>query len=56
MRASALRTVLAGICGGFAMNIAMLLTFRFIGFGWKGKAFPFRVYRLEVNSKLNRII
>lgn len=28
------RTVLAGIAGGMAMNIAMLLTFRLIGFGW----------------------
>ena len=37
MKPSALRTVLAGIGGGFAMNLAMLLTFRFLGFGWKGK-------------------
>jgi hypothetical protein len=31
------RTVLAGIGGGFAMNLAMLLTFRLMGFGWSGK-------------------
>lgn len=37
MKPSALRTVLAGIGGGFAMNLAMLLTFRFLGFGWRGK-------------------
>jgi hypothetical protein len=28
------RTVLAGVAGGMAMSIAMLLTFRLIGFGW----------------------
>jgi hypothetical protein len=27
---------LAGIAGGLAMNGAMLLTFRLIGFGWNG--------------------
>lgn len=27
------RTLLAGVAGGFAMNVAMLLTFRLIGFG-----------------------
>jgi hypothetical protein len=37
MKPSSLRTVLAGIGGGFAMNLAMLLTFRLIGFGWRGK-------------------
>jgi hypothetical protein len=37
MKSSSLRTVLAGISGGFAMNLAMLLTFRLIGFGWSGK-------------------
>lgn len=31
-----LRTLLAGIAGGLAMNLAMLLTFRGIGFGWNG--------------------
>jgi hypothetical protein len=36
MRPSFLRTVLAGISGGFAMNLAMLFTFRLIGFGWRG--------------------
>lgn len=37
MKPSFLRTVLAGISGGLGMNLAMLFTFRFIGFGWKGK-------------------
>jgi hypothetical protein len=27
---------MAGVAGGIAMNLAMLLTFRLIGFGWKG--------------------
>ncbi len=39
MTPSFLRTVLAGIGGGFAMNLVMLLTFRLIGFGWNGKGF-----------------
>lgn len=30
------RTILAGIAGGLAMNITMLLTFRLLGFGWNG--------------------
>jgi len=30
------RTILAGIDRGLAMNIAMLLTFRLLGFGWSG--------------------
>ena len=29
-----MRTLLAGMAGGMAMNLAMLLTFRTIGFGW----------------------
>jgi len=33
MKASHLRTLLAGVAGGVAMNVAMLLTFRFLGFG-----------------------
>ncbi len=37
MRPSFLRTVFAGVGGGFAMNLVMLLTFRLIGFGWRGK-------------------
>jgi len=37
MKPSTSKTVLSGICGGFAMNLAMLLTFRLIGFGWRGK-------------------
>lgn len=36
MKASHGKTVLAGVAGGFAMNLAMLLTFRFIGFGARG--------------------
>ena len=30
------RTLLAGVAGGFAMNVAMMLTFRLIGFGIDG--------------------
>ena len=37
MKQSHARTVLAGIAGGFAMNLVMLLTFRFIGFGASGE-------------------
>jgi hypothetical protein len=36
MKASVLRTCLAGVFGGFTLNIAMLLTFRLLGFGWQG--------------------
>jgi hypothetical protein len=36
MKQSHVRTVIAGVAGGIAMNLAMLLTFRLIGFGWKG--------------------
>ncbi len=36
MKESHLRTVIAGVAGGIAMNLAMLFTFRLIGFGWKG--------------------
>jgi hypothetical protein len=36
MKPSNMRTVLAGIAGGMAMNITMLLTFRLMGFGWDG--------------------
>lgn len=36
MMASTERTVLAGLSGGTALNLSMLLTFRFIGFGWEG--------------------
>ena len=35
-QASLGRTLLAGLAGGMAFNIAMLLTFRLIGFGWNG--------------------
>lgn len=31
-----LRTILAGLAGGMTLNIAMLLTFRLLGFGWNG--------------------
>ena len=31
------RTVMAGIAGGIAINVVMLLTFRLIGFGWDGR-------------------
>src|SRR5512147_2133053 len=31
-----MRAVLAGLAGGITMNLAMLLTFRAIGFGWQG--------------------
>jgi hypothetical protein len=36
MNHSATRTLLAGLAGGAAMNMAMLLTFRLLGFGWNG--------------------
>jgi hypothetical protein len=36
MNASTIRTVLAGLAAGMAMNAAMLLTFRLLGFGWDG--------------------
>lgn len=36
MTTSTPRTILAGVAGGLAMNIAMLLTFRALGFGWNG--------------------
>lgn len=31
-----MRTIVAGLAGGMAMNLVMLLTFRVIGFGWNG--------------------
>lgn len=36
MASSNIRTVTAGLAGGLALNIAMFLTFRLIGFGWNG--------------------
>ena len=30
------RTIIAGLAGGLAMNMTMLLTFRLLGFGWNG--------------------
>jgi hypothetical protein len=38
-KASLLRTLLAGLAGGLALNLMMLLTFRLIGFGWNGDGF-----------------
>lgn len=35
-KTSIFKTLLAGLAGGFALNIIMLLTFRLIGFGWNG--------------------
>jgi hypothetical protein len=37
MRPSNFRIILAGIAGGLAMNVTMLLTFRLLGFGWNGE-------------------
>jgi hypothetical protein len=31
-----MRTTVAGLAGGLAMNLVMLFTFRMIGFGWNG--------------------
>lgn len=36
MKNPILRTIVAGLAGGLALNVAMLLTFRLIGFGWNG--------------------
>lgn len=36
MKPAHTRTILAGLAGGMAMNVTMLLTFRLIGFGWNG--------------------
>lgn len=36
MRPTNGRVVLAGLLGGMAMNLVMLLTFRLLGFGWHG--------------------
>lgn len=30
------RTLIAGLAGGVALNLVMVLTFRLMGFGWKG--------------------
>lgn len=30
------KTIVAGLAGGMALNVAMLLTFRLVGFGWNG--------------------
>lgn len=34
---SVARTLIAGSAGGVALNLAMLLTFRALGFGWSGQ-------------------
>ena len=34
MKQSHVRTVIAGVAGGIAMNLAMLLTFRQLDFGY----------------------
>ena len=36
MKNSIARTVTAGVAGGLVLNLATLLTFRLIGFGWQG--------------------
>jgi hypothetical protein len=36
VKPSTIRTALAGVAGGAAMNITMLLTFSLLGFGWTG--------------------
>lgn len=36
MRQPIVRTLIAGVAGGLALNLAMLLTFRLVGFGWNG--------------------
>ena len=36
MKPSNVRTIFAGVSGGFAMSVVMLLTFRLIGFGVNG--------------------
>jgi len=36
MKGSHVRTVIAGVAGGIAMNLTMLITFRLIVFGWEG--------------------
>ncbi len=36
MSKSVSRTLIAGLTGGMAMNLSMLLTFRLLGFGWRG--------------------
>lgn len=37
MRHSVHKIILAGLAGGVALNLAMLLTFRMLGFGWNGE-------------------
>ena len=51
MSASHKRIILAGIAGGMAMNITMLLTFRLLGFGWNGGGIL-----LEASSQSEKLI
>lgn len=37
MKHSVHKIILAGLAGGVALNLAMLLTFRMLGFGWNGE-------------------
>ena len=37
MKKSVSRMLFAGLAGGMALNLVMLLTFRMLGFGWDGK-------------------
>lgn len=37
MKESTGKIILAGLAGGAVLNLAMLLTFRLIGFGWNGR-------------------
>lgn len=36
MKRKAVKIILAGLAGGIALNLTMLLTFRLLGFGWNG--------------------
>lgn len=36
MKNALAKTLLAGLAGGLTLNCVMVLTFRFIGFGWHG--------------------
>ncbi len=36
MKTSIFKTLIAGLAGGAALNLIMLLTFRLLGFGWNG--------------------
>lgn len=36
MKRKVVKIIFAGLAGGMALNLAMLLTFRLLGFGWNG--------------------